>query len=269
MSDNLIIDPGDFLLREEVRELRNKVITLLQERDQLVLVECPGIEARYMMLVGALECQAFREEVEYRRVKRKMELLQALANRRQPIDEAKVDAFLSEEMEEYEQRLDDRYAKLNAIVGETGGERIIIGTEDEIRGLYHQIVRALHPDLHPDLSGQEQELFFWAQTAYENRDLGALQMIADAMGASGDPEDEMTGADLKRERDRLIDTGRKIREDIAWIKEQYPYNMKELINDEEWVRQRRDELQGQIDDFIRIRKTYEERIRDLLASSQL
>ena len=265
MTDNLITNPDQARLREEVREMRNRIVQLLQEKDALVLVECRGIEARYMSLVGALECEAFREEVAYRRTKRKMEMLQALANRREHADEEKIEQLLDEQMAEYQQRLDDRMDALNSVVMTgTGAGAYTAGSEEDLRTLYHKIVKGLHPDLHPDLSAQEIEMFYWAQNAYENRDLKALQTIADALRAEEDLPEEMSYGDLLQEKERLLEIAAGIREEIGQIKSQYPYTMKDRINDEEWVRVRREELQDQIRDFIEIRKEYEKRVRELL-----
>lgn len=267
MTD-LITNPEQVRLREEIREMRNKIILLLQERDTLLLVECKGIEARYMSLVGALEAEAFREELAYRRTKRKMEMLQALVNRREHVDEEKIEQLLDEEMTVFQQRLDDRMDALNAMVSGSEGERVRTGTEEELRSLYHKIVKDLHPDLHPDLTDREIEMFAWAQEAYENRDLGTLQIIADAIRADEDLPEDMSMGDLMQERNRLMDIAAEIREEIGKIKSEYPYTMKELLDDREWVEQRRAELQDQIDNYIEIRKTYESRIRDLLAGQE-
>ena len=264
MTD-LITNPEHVKLREEVRSMRNKIVQLLQERDRLLLVECKGIEARYMALVGALECEAFREEVAYRRAKRKMEMLQALFNRGEHAPEWKIEELLDEEMAQYQQRLDDRMEKLNQMVSSGGAGGFPAATEEELRKVYHKVVKALHPDLNPDLSDQEIELFQWAQNAYENRDLATLKTIADALRTDRDLPEDMTRGDLIRERERLVEIASDIRGSIAKIKSEYPYTMKDLINDEEWVQQRREELQQQIDDFIKIRKTYEERIKEMLA----
>lgn len=267
MTD-LITNPEQVRLREEIREMRNKIILLLQERDELLLVECKGIEARYMSLVGALEAEAFREELVYRRTKRKMEMLQSLANRREHADEEKIEQLLDEEMAGFQQRLDDRMDTLNAMISGSGGGDVRIGTEEELRRLYHKVVKDLHPDLHPNLTDQEVEMFAWAQNAYENRDLGALQIIADAIRTDEDLPKDMSMGDLIQERNRLMDIAAEIREEIGRIKSEYPYTMKDLLSDREWVEQRRAELQDQIDNYIEIRKTYEGRIRELLAGQE-
>lgn len=264
----IVIAPEQEGLREEIQRMRNRIVQLLQERDTLRLVECPGIEARYMTLIGALECQAFREEVAYRRTKRKMEMLQALANRREHIDEEKIEQLLDEQMAEYQQRLDDRIEKLNDMVagsGSASGDHgSAAGTEEEVRRLYHDIVKGLHPDLHPDQSDQDVEMFYRAQNAYESRDVKALRIIAEALKAEEDLPEDMTGRELRREKERLLEIARGIRQEIAAIKAEYPYTMKELLNDQEWIRVKREELQEQIDNYIRIRREYEGRIRELL-----
>ena len=99
---NLIILPEYQKLKEEISQLRLELPIKIQERDELKFVVCKNIENKYMILVGSLECQAFREEIDCRRQKRRLQLIRARLNRREPILLEWIDEQLELEMAEYE-----------------------------------------------------------------------------------------------------------------------------------------------------------------------
>ena len=48
-------------------------------------------------------------------------------------------------------------------------EKVKRAFREELRGLYRMIAKALHPDLHPDLTERERDLFLRAVSAYRPR----------------------------------------------------------------------------------------------------
>ena len=83
---------GEFeKLRLRHEALKEQVANQIEMYEHLVDTEGPNIEAQYMMLVGQLECQAMRLDMEVKRWKRRFTLRRGHGNedaersaRRQP-----------------------------------------------------------------------------------------------------------------------------------------------------------------------------------------
>ena len=71
---------------DEIDKLRVSVSMLLLERDNLLFHECKDIEAEYVLKFGKLEYKVYEAECEYRRLKRKLELIIISRNHNEPID---------------------------------------------------------------------------------------------------------------------------------------------------------------------------------------
>lgn len=64
-------------------------------------------------------------------------------------------------------------------------------SDEQIKTIYRQLVRKLHPDLNPDLTPAQRELWFEVQQAYVDQDLSRLEMLqaraeSDEAEAGGD-----------------------------------------------------------------------------------
>ncbi len=132
------------------------------------------------------------------------------------------------------------------------------GAEAEDKGipnpkeLFRKIVKKLHPDMNPDITEREKELFSKAVKAYQDGDLVTLQEIYDEVfgdGSDAPPDKEMTYPELVELRDKLQSRIKEVKEEIDIIKESFPYTSKEFLDDEEAVAARQQELEEQIHQY--------------------
>lgn len=123
--------------------------------------------------------------------------------------------------------------------GTSGGRSAEDGPEfksraDEMRHLYRKIVKRLHPDMNPDATQEEKELFIRASEAYQNGDLETLREIASRLDAEG-PEEVFENTEEGLEKLRKIVENLKrsvfiLKEEIQTIKEAFPYNQKDFLD---------------------------------------
>lgn len=263
--DTLILFPEYEQTKLAVEKLRTELSMLMLERDELLFVTCKNIEMQYMLKVGGLEYKAYEAQCAMLRAKRKCELLQARRNRQEEVDMVGIEAILDEEFAAFRQRLEEQLGRMNAALARS---RLEVLTGDEaktLKKLYRQAVKALHPDLHPELTEQQLALFRQAVTAYENGDLASLRVIAELLPAPPDTEDGPgTLAALRQEASRLKDLLQSVKDDITAIKGRFPYTEKGFINDEARVAARRAELTALIDLYHRAAEQYKTRLQELL-----
>ena len=263
---NVIVFPDFEKLKSEVEKMRTELSMLLLERDELQFVICKNIETEYMLKLGSIEYKAYEAQCAALRLKRKIELIQAKKNRQEKVIISAIEETLDTEFAEYQKQLDEQINKMNDALKRSKAEVLSDEDNKKLKKLYRKIVKALHPDINPDVSETQVNLFDNAVQAYKNGDLNTLKIIGEMVGNSPLPEQHKDAlTQLIEERKRLQNLLKAIRDSIEQIKSEYPYTMKEIIEDEEQTKQKKQELEiilGQYNELISIYKAkIEEMIR--------
>lgn len=224
-------------LEREVSSARFALLALYEKRDKLRFIDGPMLERDYMDKVGKFEESIIQEEIEVELLEKKQQMIQAAINRREPIDEAAIDAEIEKLRQEKLTEAANYGGGDNSEIKELTGEQT-----NELQDLYHTIVKCYHPQMHPELTEIHKKLFMKAQDAYRRKDLEALRLIYDMLlQADGD-------VDLGELFDMLIDAvakgetetvRREYTTDYALASLLYPYfrhTAEEASLQEEWDR---------------------------------
>jgi len=261
----MILFPDFEVLKKEVEKIHTELSMLFLERDELLYHECKNIEMAYMLAVGALEYKAFELECTIRRQKRKIELIQAKKNRQEKIIISQIDKAIDEEFSEYQARLNEQIGKMNAALERSHGTLLTDEETHEIKKLYRTIVKAIHPDLNPNITNAQKQLFLNAVEAYERCDLNALRIICTMVAEPVIPDEKSDGmATLLKEKERMTKILQTIKESISKTKSEFPYTMKEFVNNPEEIETRKAELQEQIDQLNELLAAYKDKITEML-----
>lgn len=264
MENQVILFPDYEKLKAEVEQLRIELSMLLLQRDELRLVECVNIETAYMLAIGSLEYKAYETECTYLRLKRKVEMIQTRMNRQEKVCIADIDQQLDNEFEAYQKALDEQIGKINAALERSSAECLTPEEVKEFKKLYRRIVKVLHPDLHPEQTEAKQRLFLNAVQAYKNGDLSALRMIAEMVDQSALSEDSGDAMSvLLKEKERLLNMLREIEQDMEDIKTEYPYTVKDLVENPEKMAARRTEIEQILRDYQEAIQIYQQRILEM------
>ena len=277
-------------LRAQIRALRELLAALVQERDELVHVTCRELEARYYRELGSLEAEVFRADGLVNYFRRRAEYLRAARNRDEKPDVEKVEQKLRKDLEEYQKVYEEftrrakeaeaqrpkRAGKSTALAETKVGEKAsdpreeeeeaegeILSEEDRLKRLYRRIVKAMHPDLHPEQDEATRSLFKRAIQAYKDGDLKTLQEI-DGMCADTEPE---PGQDplqaLREEKQRLLDLVFRLRYEIRHIKTRFPYTKKKLLDDPELLAAEKKRLEQALFQLRQQAERYRREVADL------
>lgn len=265
MSEAIIQLASKGSLEEELAELKVQLATLLSERDDLLLHICKNIEMEFMLKIGRLEYEAFQAQCNYLRVKRKCEMLQALKNRQETIDLDEIERLLDEELREYMDRLKLQFEELTKAIERSQYTALTEDETKELKQCYRQIIKWLHPDLHPDISDEELKLFHVAVAAYEVADLETVRMIYELLVDRAEDETFTSHTLLKKRIEQLKAQIHQLEEQLEDIKFDYPYIYKDLLQDEKWVAERQKMLKNAKADFVKAKAAYEKRIKELLS----
>lgn len=267
MSNNVILFPQYEELNNEIIKLKENLCDLLSERDELTFVQCKNIEAKYMVVLGTLEIALFKIECKVLRAKRKLSMIQQKINRKETVNENDLDKLLDDEFEKYQQQLDEQIQKLNYAISYAKSEFLTDEEAKELKRIYYKVVKCLHPDLNPDLTSNEVELFYRAVAAYDAGDIDTMRIIETTLindVTSESTKDTIKG--LLAERDFLLKMVKKVEAQITEIKNSFPYNAIEILEDESRLTEKKSEYEALIEQNTELYKNYKDKINELLRS---
>lgn len=244
---------------DELDKLRVSVSMLLLERDNLLFHECKNIEAEYVLKFGKLEYKVYEAECEYRRLKRKLELIITFRNHNEPIDLDTIDEQLEKELEEFYKILNVKLEEIEDAKIRQGLPRLSVEEDKELKSLYRKLIKKLHPDMNPNVTEYEKELFNKVVECYENGNLLELQMIEISL-----EDKSITVENSLEEKQRLTKLVDRLTSQIQEIKSTYPYILKETLVNKEKTIERYKELNEMFDRYSYEIQIYTEEIENFL-----
>ncbi len=277
-------------LLEEIKNLKALIIALTTERDDLKYHICKDLEVEYNNRIGELEVQVLIAKLHVLELKRTIDIYQSFINRQEKksvktaekqakkeyekfAEDLKKKAEEAKKANKYKQDKDEQEKEWEKEQEERDGDRKkrYKSRTDEMKAIYRKIVKALHPDMNPDQTEEEKELFKEAVEAYDESDLSRLREI-EAMLDEG--KLDITGDDKEKDIEHLkeIIEGLKLRvdslqEEIEAIKGSFPYVLKDFLDDEEAVAERQKELADLLNEYDKQAKELEERLEKMKSES--
>ena len=141
-------------------------------------------------------------------------------------------------------------------------------TAQKIKRLYRKIVKRLHPDVHPNATQHEMDLLNRAMKAFREGDLQQMERIWDELSGMEAPEDVFDDTPEGREKLRELLEKLKVRlrlleSEIDHIKKEFPYKLKQFLEDPAAVEEVRRGLQSRIDHVRKMNRQLEAFISEL------
>jgi len=264
--EDLILNPEREALKLEAEALRKEFLRLYTEKDRLISEERDSLYIRYLNLLGNAKYENFCLHVELQSLKRKVEMAQAYINRNQRPDMKKIERDVAQQLEKYYDMV-----KQQAQALEEAKNAIALDGFDmaESRQLYRLIVKRLHPDLHPDQSEQDADLFIKGQTAYRTHNLDLLREIVMRLDMDRKVDDllkhEESLEDIIARLKRQVED---LKNDIRTLNNQFPLNLADKLYDKEWVENEQRQLQAEKEDLEKDKEIYTQRLTLLMEWAQ-
>lgn len=284
-------------IKEEIQRLQAVVAALTQERDELVYYTCPELAARYAREIGDYQNRINYQKIMILEIKRRIEIAQAALNREKTVTWEAVDEQIHTEYQDFHEKINQQFEEAEEAKRQQREREYqrreyeqrwqeSYGEEDfqedckedfqedsqsqgrqerpieppSARDLYRKIIKKLHPDVNPNATEREKELFRKATEAYEKGDIAALQDIYNEIfeHAAAETDREFTYDELLTLRERLTARICSLRAEIGKIRSEFPYNQKILLDDPEELRTKQKEFAKRI-------HQYEKEIERLMA----
>lgn len=251
--NDLILHPEYESLRAEVARLREEIVVVRTQLDRVTGVETELLKAEYGKRFGRLELELTRKYYRFRLLRRRIDLVRSYLNRGAEPDMEAIDAILDAEAEEYNQVL-----RRKAADAERASKMTFREYSDEeavhAKKLYQQVVRALHPDLHPGATPDDIACLQQAVEAYNSGDLATLEAIAVLVECGEKKNDEPSCIESLRKRcEQYRDTLSKLALRLKKVRSSFPFDQAELLSKPENVMKRIQDLKeecAKLDDRI-------------------
>ena len=236
-------------LREDIASLEQELGKVIFERDEMLNTVKPNLEAEYQKKIGYKELERLETEITARRYKRQIELIQAAVNRQESIEEKEINKQLDDEFQEWYKKIEDQYQK----VKEAEHRLSSLMSDDEnkeFKKLYRQLVFKLHPDLNPNQTKDEENLWHRVQLTYKSGALEEMRSLMIILEAQNSAVELPSSKDiLEKRQTKLAKQIQKIINNMSELKQGFPFNIVGKLADKAWVNTKVEEIQEQINQW--------------------
>lgn len=250
---------------------------LLRKRDALqsqiaaVLTDIQSLHDSRPVVIGRY-AEAFANrlfelhdlEIDAARLKREAELLQACINCGREIDYEAIQATLDAEFAEWQARLID---EVDDLTHHWGMLQYVLDAETtrRLRRCFRVLARRLHPDLHPEQSEADSELWHRVLAAYEAQDVDELEALELVTGDSQESEQTDSLDALRESLSRFRAQLDRLLAAHAARRKEWPFDQLPLLKDPDAVAARQTELDERITATQALRDERSQWLNQLLA----
>ncbi len=214
-----------------------KVVRLIASRDFLLFQRNLELRSDYVSKLGQYELAAFKISCEVERMRRKLSLAQERFEHGETLDEEAIDRILDQEFVDKDQILEEMTENLFMAMGFQNMPQMSPDAQAQMLYLYQQLAKVYYPQLYP---GDKEKQTCWEKVRdlYRKWDLEALEKLEEEAEQQG----LIDQAETQLEEEALLPLQKILQDELDSILKQFPFNLKELLEDEEQVSQHREEI---------------------------
>lgn len=219
--------------------LRIEYINLINDKDVLIKWGKPQLEALYSVKIGVFQVERLKIQLHIKALKRKLEMVRSAAARNLPIDINAIELIVAEELAEAE-------CKIMLEATQIENSKFLLSNlhtpqkSAELRKIFKQLAKQLHPDVNPALSEVQKNLWHIVKNAYEHGDadqLKALQIVYEKELLNAENLlSQLTDEDISLRMEVLSEGIKLLMKEIESIRSSFPFSMEAQIKDEIWVK---------------------------------
>lgn len=250
----IIVSPNFHSLDVELTDLRSELMGLVLERNDLMFRKTRELEDLYMTKIGFLEYELSALQCKILRIKFKLDLIQIRMDFKEPIDLSEIDDQMEIQYEQLEKRQKEWKEQIEEAKARSGSSELSLEESLELRRVYRNIMKILHPDICSNSSAEHLQLFQSVIDAYKSEDLDSLKIIAatlDSLEAdAGNFNYGKAGEDLltsmKNKKDELRTKCKDVKKKIRSIRSEFPFNQEKLLMNPEKLRNKQNKIKQSI-----------------------
>ena len=244
MTHAIVIHPEIAALQNRLEELRQESAKLYLKAEYMQFEERPHLLSLYETHIGKLLFEEFQLNVEIRLVNLEAQLFQAYINRNERPDEEQIAHRISLEKAKFKDELEEKEASIKAAQDFLNAPSYSKEETEELRDLYRLIAKALHPDLRPDQTQNERDMFLKAVSAYRIGDIFVLRQIALAL--TEESIVDIPETNLPRLIEKAQETVNSFKHRIEQMNSVFPFIYRDNLSNAEWIKEQQVEIAERI-----------------------
>ena len=252
---NLTITPENASLNKRLEELHASFLDCFTRHKHMVEDESPILTSLYLNQIGRLQLTLLEKQTEASRLKMKVSMIHAALNRNEQPDMDRINREIHEKLESYYKEIAERSYNLDTAAGLLGN---LLSEEQakKLKEVFYVLCRRLHPDLNPQQSSQDADLFIKVKAAYDLQELDELQRILLYINSQESSDFTTTVADEKQQRITHLEMSiAALQEKMTLLESAFPFTMRELLHNQEALIERQNEInlsiQAQEDEIVK------------------
>lgn len=231
MMNNLFFTKVDY-----EKGLLARMLRLIVRKQELLGPENERMLARYTVALGSIENELRLLDLQVQRLKRRIQLIETFLVQPSQDQAEQIERVLAQEFYESELELLDELRQVDK-AREFLRSTSFREQPEELIESFRDMVSKLHPAFHPDQSELQQELLEEVYAAFAISDWAGLTELAEVVQPLAKPTKPLPN---------LISQIYELEREIEQIWEEFPYNQRDLLQDDVKLAQRQAELYGQI-----------------------
>ncbi len=239
-----IIHPEVEILRKKLEDIRAESARTYLKMEYMQFEEKPLLYSLYEANIGKLEFEEFQIKIQLQLTAYETKLVQAYINRSERIDFDHIDEQVQYAKMKYKDDIEQKEAEIKAAQDYLNAPVFSIEESNELRELYRMIVKALHPDLHPEQTQKEKDIFLKAISAYRIGDIYVMRQIA--LSLTEEAIEDIPEMDLPHLIEQAHKTLNSFQERIKEMNKRFPFIYRDQLKDEEWIKGQLAELTERI-----------------------
>lgn len=255
-------------LRDEIRRVRESILSLVARMEDIVLQRIPQIRADYALKIGCWDQALLEAELAAQRARRRLQLAQAQVNRGEMPQMDDIEHQLDFELAEWVAKAEQaRLAYEQALAYLVNMTPMSRQDAEELKRTYRILVKRLHPDVHAGDDEGRAALFLLAQSAYCNGDVATLHSLEVATRHMEPREDDLEATDdvglLGQELELARIEEDVMRERLCALEACEEMRLGRLLADPDWLTERTAELRHAVEEWERVRRECDTRLQEI------
>ncbi|AGK98698.1 molecular chaperone DnaJ [Clostridium pasteurianum] len=232
--------------------LKDELGRLIEEREYITVTEIPRLQSEYKFKVGIVEYDCFALKIQMRAMRHEIKMRQAALMSGEIITDEEIKSRIEVELKNWKKQIDQMNEEINEAKLYLNSPTLVEEEAREFKLLYRNIVKKLHPDINLDLSEDNKTLWSEVNKAYKDGNIEELRSLnerAENIEEDLHLEDENVLDNISNRIVEKRNAIEKVIEDINKLNSEFPVNMKEKLDDKEWIRIKNEDTTKQIEDL--------------------
>jgi len=220
----------------ELATQKDLYLTLILNLQELTDTVKPNLEALYLVKVGNKELELLQKQAEVSGLKYQMELMIACINKKEKIDREKIEQIVQQMLEDYYDKINQEAERIDQAQNRLAH---LMKPADSLamKKLYYEAAKLLHPDVNPNLTAEQKQLWNIISEAHKNGDLQTVRNVTAAIGSMFSiPEEVYEYDSLKAKVELFKERNRILLEQITTVQAEFPFSFSEKLHNEELLK---------------------------------